>query len=94
MLPIHSNSCVKSWKAKYNKSEKKYPLCINKYNWEGIDFSSETDDWNNITFPLNVLCTPKEKIYPTYVSKYNSQREEEVILWMIPNGENWHYLAV
>ena len=45
MLPIHSNSCVKSWKAKYNKSEKKYPLCINKYNWEGIDFSSETDDW-------------------------------------------------
>ena len=33
---------------------------INKYNWEGINFSSEKDDWrklqnNNVTIPLNVL---------------------------------------
>ena len=33
---------------------------INKYNWEGINFSSEKDDWsklqnNNVTIALNVL---------------------------------------
>ena len=36
----------------------------------------------------------KKKIYPTYVSKHNSNCEKEVILLMIPNGEEWHYLAV
>ena len=33
---------------------------INKYNWEGINFPSEKDDWkkfekNNVTIALNVL---------------------------------------
>ena len=36
----------------------------------------------------------KKKIYPGYVSKYNSNREKEVTFLMIPNGEGWHYLAV
>ena len=36
----------------------------------------------------------KEKIYPDYVSKRDSNREKHVILLMIPNGEVWHYLAV
>ena len=27
-------------------------------------------------------------------SKFNSNREKQVILLMIPNGEDWHYLAV
>ena len=43
---------------------------INKYNWEGINYPSEKDDWkkiekNNGTIPLNVL-------YAAYVSKHNS----------------------
>ena len=36
----------------------------------------------------------KEKIYPTYVSKYNSNREKQVIFLMISSEEKWHYLAV
>ena len=39
---------------------------INKYNWEGMNFPSEKDDWkklekNNVTIVLNVLYTKKEK---------------------------------
>ena len=65
---------------------------INKYNWEGINFPSEKDDWkkfekNNVTIALNVLYAKKEKIYPAYVSKYNSNREKQVILLMISNRE-------
>ena len=49
---------------------------VKKYNWEGINFLSEKDDWkkfekNNVTIALNALYAKKEKIYLTYVSKYN-----------------------
>ena len=38
---------------------------INKYNWEGLNFPSEKDDWNNfeknnVTIALNVLYAKKE----------------------------------
>ena len=41
---------------------KKIKPFINKYNWEGINFPSEKDDWkkyesNNVTIALNVLHT-------------------------------------
>ena len=36
----------------------------------------------------------KRKKYPTYVSKHNSNYEKQVILFMIPNGEKQHYIAV
>ena len=37
----------------------------------------------------------KETIYPTYVSKNNSDHEKQVIiLAMISNGEKWNYLRV
>ena len=57
---------------------------------------------NNVTITLNVFYAEKEKIYPVYVSKHNSNREKHVILLMIPNREKreakskgWlHYLAV
>ena len=37
-------------------------LFINKYNWKGINFPSEKDNWkkfekNNVTIALNVLHT-------------------------------------
>ena len=65
---------------------------INKYNWKGINFPSEKDDWkkfekNNVTIALNVLYAKKEKIYPAYVSKHNSNREKQVIFLMIRNEE-------
>ena len=58
---------------------KKIKLFKNKYNWERINFPSEKDDWkkcekNNVTIALNVLYSLKEKTYPAYVSKYNSNR--------------------
>ena len=39
---------------------------INKYNWEGINFSSKNDDLktfekNNVTIALNVLYSKNEK---------------------------------
>ena len=42
------------------------------------------------------MYAKKEKIYPAYVWKHNSNCEKQVILLMIPNGEGqwWHYLAV
>ena len=77
----------------------KIKLFINKYNWEGINFPSEKVDWkkfekNNVTIALNVLYVKKEKIYPAYVSKHNLNREKQVILLMVVNGEKWYYLAV
>ena len=37
----------------------------------------------------------KEKIYPAYVSKHNSNRQKQLIFLRIPNKEKlWHYLAV
>ena len=47
-----------------------------QYNWEGISFSSEKDDWKKIkksnrTIAPNVLYVKKEKIYPAYASKQN-----------------------
>ena len=36
----------------------------------------------------------KEKIYPAYISKHNSNHEKQVILLMILNIEKYHYLAV
>ena len=49
---------------------------------------------NNVTIALNDLYSKKEKIYPAYVSKYNSNHEKQVILLIIWNREKWNYLAV
>ena len=35
-----------------------------------------------------------KKIQVAYKSKHNLTREKQVILLMISNGENWHYLIV
>ena len=49
------------------------------------------------------MYTKKENIYPAYVSKHNLNREKQVLLSMISNGEGgvanskgqrWHFLAV
>ena len=101
MFSIHCNSRTKLAKNKKRctKNKKNTPF-INKYNWKGINYPSEKDDWNkfekNITIALNVLYDKKEKIYPAHVSKHNSNHDKQVILLMISNGEKgrWHCLAV
>ena len=49
---------------------------------------------NNETIALNVLYTEKQRIYPAYVSKYNSNCEKQVVLLITQNGEGWYYLVV
>ena len=49
---------------------------------------------NNLTIALNVLYAKKEKIYPAYVSKHNSNREKQVILLMISNGEGGRFIIL
>ena len=37
------------------------------------------------------MYTKKEKTYP---AKHNSNRQKQLILFMILNGEGWHYLEI
>ena len=73
---------------------------IEEYNWKDIDFSSTSKDWKkfelNNEIALNILYVPHntKKIEIAYKSKHNLTREKQVILIMISNGENWHYLTV
>ena len=48
---------------------------------------------NKLTLALNVLHVKEMDICPAYVSKYNSNREKQIVLLMILNREGWHYLA-
>ena len=40
------------------------------------------------------MYTTKEKMYPAFVSKHNSNQEKQVIILMIMNGQGWYYHAV
>ena len=41
------------------------------------------------------MYAKEEKIYSTYILKHSSNRETQVILLMISNGEKqWHYLSI
>ena len=80
---------------KHSERIKKAKSFVNKYNWEGIYFPSEKDDWkkieeNNLTIALNV-CMLKNiyiDIYPTYVSKHNSNQEKQIILLVFQLEKN------
>ena len=73
---------------------------IEQCNWKNIDFSSMSKDWKkfelNNEIALNILYVPHntKKIEIAYKPKHNLTREKQVILLMISNGENWHYLTV
>ena len=51
---------------------------------------------NNKTIALNVLYIPHnaKTISVLYRSEYNNKRKKQVILLMIHNGKNFHYLVV
>ena len=65
-----------------------------------LDFPSTSKDWKkfeqNNEIELNILYVPHNtrKIYVAYKSKHNLTCDKHVILLMISNGENWHYLTV
>ena len=71
---------------------------MEQYNWKDIYFPSTSKDWSkfelNNEIALNILyVSHTKKIEIAYKSKHNSTREKQVILLMISNGENWHYLT-
>ena len=74
---------------------------IDQYNWKKTNFPSHKKDWkefekNNKIIALNVLFVPynTEQIRSAYLSKYNSNRENQVILLIITDGKKQHYLIV
>ena len=74
---------------------------IDKYNWNDINFPANKKDWNrfevnNKNVALNILYVPfkTKKNEIAYKSKYNLVRDNQVMLLMISNGKNWHYLVV
>ena len=86
---------------KHHQRISKIKPFINNYNWNNINFPTAKKDWNkfelsNKNIALNILYVPfnTKKIEIAYKSKYNLIRDNQIILLMISNGENWHYLAV
>ena len=86
---------------KHSERISKLKPYINKYNWKGIKFPAEPEEWkkferNNKTIALNVLYIPHntKTISVAYRSEYNNKCKKQVILFMITNGKTWHYLAV
>ena len=74
---------------------------VDGYNWKGIEFPTGPKDWkkfeqNNKIIALKVLFVPynTETIRVAYRSKYNNKREKQVNLFMITDGNKWHYLAI
>ena len=74
---------------------------MDKYNWKEIDFPankkySNNFELNNKSIALNILYLSynSEEIRSAYVSKYNFNRKNQIILLMITDGKKWHYLAV
>ena len=73
---------------------------INKYNWKGINYTSERDDSekiekNNLMVALNVLHAKKKiYIYPPDASKHNSNHKKQVTTLLIQKRKGWYYLAI
>ena len=86
---------------KHHQRISKIKPFIDNYNWNDINFPAAKKDWNkfevnNKNVALNILYVPfyTKKIEIAYKSKYNLTRDNQIILLMISNGKNWHYLAV
>ena len=61
----------------------KIKLFIDKYNWDGINYPSETEDWkktkkNNLTIALNVFYAKKKRSYilSTFQDKTHSVKNK------------------
>ena len=68
MCSIHCNSRFKLWKNFKKDPQRitKIEPFINKYNWGGINFPSEKDDWkkfekNNVTIAIIISYAKKKK---------------------------------
>ena len=91
MFSICSNNCIKLWRNKWNPERlSNIKPFINKYNWKGINYPLNIDDWktfetNNLTIALNIVYVEQKEVCPAYISKGNSNCEKQIILLLIPN---------
>ena len=73
-----------------------------KLNFNGINFRANEHDYktfekNNDTIALNTFYVPfnEEDILPEYVSKHNFNRDVQISLLKITDGDGkWHFLAL
>ena len=70
---------------KINISGKEQMLRYKKKDWKKFKE-------NNVTTALTVFFAKKKKYILLYI-RHKSNREKQVILLMISNGEKWQYLA-
>ena len=101
MFPICHNPSIKFNKInKHPQRTSRIKPFIDNYKWNDINFPTAKKDWNrfevnNKNVALNILYVSfnTKKIEIAYKSKYNLLRDNQIILLMISNDENWHYLA-
>ena len=83
---------------KHHQRISKIKPFIDNYNWNDIIFLQPKKIGINLKLiiALNILYVPfnAKKIEIAYKSKYNLIRDNHIILLMISNGKNWHYLVV
>ena len=86
---------------KHHQRISKIKSYVDNYNWKDINFPAAKKDWNkfevnNKNVALNILYVPfnTKKIEIVYKFKYNLIRDNQIILLLISNGKNWHYLVV
>ena len=96
MLSICSNCC-----SKYKKLTLLLINIIGKKFFPKKGFPSHQKDWkkfelNNESIALNILYVPHntEDIKRAYLSKHNTNRENQVVLLIITDGKKCHYLAI
>ena len=84
MFPIRSCTLFKSQRNQKGpaKNKRNKPSIV-KYNWNGINYPSEINDWkifekSSLAIALNVLYGKNEKICPACVSKQNSERKKKL----------------
>ena len=79
---------------KHHQRISKIKSFINNYNWNDINFPAAKKDWNKFEVNNKNVALNTKKIEIAYKSKYNLIRDNQIILLMISNGKNWHYLVV
>ena len=73
---------------------------VNNLNWENTNFPPQEEDYeqlemNNKSIALNILqINNNKKISHYYKSDFNKIRENKVILLMLTDYDNQHYLFV
>ena len=96
IISIHSDETGKN----AHRISKLVPF-IDRYDWKGISFSSESRDWDrlerlNKDVALNILSAhpTKKELNIIRTSKQNNRKRKVTLLMITEDGKNWHYVSV